>query len=1018
MDEVENPAVKAPEEESDSIVTPAKDTAEQLHLDNAPVIPPADSPTGNDTSSRPLLNRNSSAPPPRPQSQVSDIDPSQDPPDSLTLAQLKNLRAGFPVLQAHLQQPVPLSSVYDFEYRDSQSFPVELEEWFTYSEKERAKLCQINAAFEHAWRAHTARDTVPDWTASPEMGMAFVANLLHDLQLGTPHQKNQALQVLTYISLGTWEETAGRETPNPFFAVLGSNQPQVTAGLPNYAGATYQIQIMINTLCMLAQQGAVPLVYGLMKSVCERDLTASAQNEDASASPKYTEGDESIDVWCTLTLVYLFVELSRISEGTPDAHVLHRELALIKPDLLITCTNMIAQMRWDDFAPVPQTKIFLLLWKTILISFGGIEAADKVKHSFQENIGEKDERGHPLITASPLDYHLFRQEITSKYPAYQPPPPLFAFEPENNTILPPLRHRQTKIDSNDNTASTGTGVHGSSILHQAVHIATPAPSPPPSPAGPGGKGGKKQNYQTNQMFPFLYPPLDESSNDLGGKGSTELQDALAGRKWRGSDVPASILEAAELFSKRMRATRAMKQLWDTRIDYMRSERGWFDVNVDSDVDQFDLYEPQTNGVSHSDDEESSESPEKPKIQEPLSENDKILEAVANFYRDVLPQMQSVVFVLLKGMARVYADTTANPQAPAFENGHVPDGISISAEQVDASRSTEITGKAVSAILLLLLKWFKLSHVLRFEYLNQLLLDSGYIIAVLRIWQWQDIGRACHFMLDRPELDFFSFCRANSRNPIPSEFVAVDDTMESEDEAMPPPIKFRRESEAISEVSASSVPPDYTTHPPEVDELGYPTQIPPPAPIQTYSYRNTFTYINYLRVLQKITRRKAHRSLLLVSYKSSNVLKKSLRVPVDMMRYYTLKLFKTQVPYCGRKWRQSNMKIITAVWLSVPSELRDDWLSGGGGGMGGAGPGDVDGTVEEALPLEQSLRSLTHWWNVHHYPDKMGVDRKLVTEEQDFFARELEKMDLGRMEEEMMEESLIDDAWAQPMEGYA
>ncbi|KAG9811473.1 hypothetical protein KCU77_g19877, partial [Aureobasidium melanogenum] len=478
----------------------------------------------------------------------------------------------------------------------------------------------------------------------------------------------------------------------------------------------------------------------------------------------------------------------------------------------------------------------------------------------------------PLITASPLDYHLFRQEITSKYPAYQPPPPLFAFEPENNTILPPLRHRQTKIDSNDNTASTGTGVHGASILHQAVHIATPAPSPPPSPAGPGGKGGKKQNYQTNQMFPFLYPPLDEASNDLGGKGSTELQDALAGRKWKGSDVPASILEAADLFSKRMRATRAMKQLWDTRIDYMRFERGWSDANDDSDVEKFDLYEPQENGFSSSEHEDVAKEAQKPKDHKPLSENDRILEAVAQFYRDVLPQMQSVVFVLLKGMARVYADTTANPQAQVFENGHVPDGISISAEQVDASRSTEITGKAVSSILLLLLKWFKLSHILRFEYLNQLLLDSGYIIAVLRIWQWQDIGRACHFMLDRPELDFFNFCRANSRNPVLPDFVTIDEAVESEDEAIPPPIKFRRESEAISEVSASSVPPDYTTHPPEVDELGYPTQAPPPTPIQNYSYRNTFTYINYLRVLQKITRRKAHRSLLLVSYKSSNVLK--------------------------------------------------------------------------------------------------------------------------------------------------
>ncbi|KAH0140849.1 hypothetical protein KCU67_g10865, partial [Aureobasidium melanogenum] len=73
---------------------------------------------------------------------------------------------------------------------------------------------------------------------------------------------------------------------------------------------------------------------------------------------------------------------------------------------------------------------------------------------------------------------------------------------------------------------------------------------------------------------------------------------------------------------------------------------------------------------------------------------------------------------------------------------------------------------------------------------------------------------------------------------------------------------------------------------------------------------------------------------------------------------------------------------------------------------------------EALPLEQSLRSLTHWWNVRNYPDKMGVDKKLLTEEQDFFARELEKMELGRIEDEMLEESMIEEAWAQPMENYA
>ena len=118
--------------------------------------------------------------------------------------------------------------------------------------------------------------------------------------------------------------------------------------------------------------------------------------------------------------------------------------------------------------------------------------------------------------------------------------------------------------------SSGNG----SILQQAVHIATPAPSPPPSPAGPGGKAGKKQNYQTNQNFPFMYPPLDDSSNRIGGKGTTERQDTLVGKKWEGSDVPASIIEAGKLFSTHVKMTRAMRQLWQEREHFMQYDRGW------------------------------------------------------------------------------------------------------------------------------------------------------------------------------------------------------------------------------------------------------------------------------------------------------------------------------------------------------------------------------------------------------------------------------------------------------------
>lgn len=178
--------------------------------------------------------------------------------------------------------------------------------------------------------------------------------------------------------------------------------------------------------------------------------------------------------------------------------------------------------------------------------------------------------------------------------------------------------------------------------------------------------------------------------------------------------------------------------------------------------------------------------------------------------------------------------------------------------------------------------------------------------------------------------------------------------------------------------------------PEVDELGYPTAPPPKEPITVFSFRNFFSAINYLHIMQKITRDKAHRCLLLVQYKSSTILRKGLKIPDPHLRYYTLKLFKSQVPYCGRKWRQSNMRVITAIYLYCRPELRDDWLAGS----------DVDAEVEEALPLEQALRGLTHWWHLRKYKDVMGGTEgtSMMDEERDFFVRELESMGWGFADE--------------------
>lgn len=1061
MDEVENPALPAAGEASPTIKpiseddnprssseqdppdTSFKDTSHLL-LENEglPLQQPPPPPQQIPVSVRPALQRESSAPPPPqpppapPAADSSDF-PSE-PPDSLTLADLKRIRSTFPNAQAPPKQQLLESGqrVYDFAYGDAQSLPVEVEEWFGYGEVEKGRLRGCRGAFEESWGGRG------EW-AEVEEGLRreFVrgwVDVLENAEEKGEEEVSQALMALVYVGLGVWGETAGRQEGVALEDLFPGGK-EGGGRLGEYRKSSLQIQWIVKGVYTLHACGALKAVYGVLQKTCQTSFEESVSDPNARIDGQTRRAEESMDLWCCLTLMYLFVEVARTS-ADDNGKALKDDLVALEPKLLNYFTQVVAKLRWDDSAPVPLTKMLLLAWKTVLVCIGGIGDIDAVKKSLKgDESDEKDARGQPIITASPLDYHLFRQEISSKYPAYQPPPPLFPLEPENNSILPPLKHRRPSYAMSDASSVSAAAVGTQSIMHQPVHIATPAPSPPPSPAGPG-KAGKKQNYQTNQMFPFLYPPLDSSSNDLGGKGSTELQDALIGRKWEGSDIPTSILEAAELFAKRMRATRAMKQLWEARVDYMKFERGWKPSDDLRDPeDDFEL-------VAKTEPGESAEQG-KPM---PQTTEQKRLHAVNQFYEDSLPYLQSMVIVLLKAVLQNVTDLVTrwngqnglqagiqfnepngnNGSAKPMENGvnHF-DGIENTAEELDKLRSQEIAAKALSAILLLLLKWFKVSHILQYEYMTQLLLDSNYVPLILKLWQTQEIGRACHYKLDRDDLNFFHYCQEHSRQGVPHANANGDE--DSDDEAAPPPIRRKRDSELEPALSPGSSPPaePTTQHPPELDELGYPTSPLPAHPITAFSWRNVFTSINYLRVLQKITRRKTHRALLLVSYKSSTHLKKTLKIPVQELRYYTLKLFKSQVPFCGRKWRQGNMKIITAVWLSVPAELRDDWLSGGGGGMGGACVGDVDGTVEDALPLEQSLRSLTHWWNVRNFSQAMGVEEGLLEEETDFFARELERMEMLRGEiggeegvegdggEEVGGNGAGGGNWGGPIEGY-
>ncbi|POS86196.1 hypothetical protein EPUL_003708, partial [Erysiphe pulchra] len=921
--------------------------------------------------------------------------------DALSLIQLRRLVNEFPKVDA---------TNFEFTYEDSASFEDEINEWFAYNDTEYRRLLLVKEKFERRWEKFGNKSWLESDTSEHKRFLKREVEGLTDSNLP---RRCKNLQTILHITLGVWDVTAQADSLKESTEAKSKVSKQ-------------HLEHIKRGINLIAECDGIPILFDVLKNSLKR-----ISNDEY---PEYPLQENElpyfqIEIDSVTTIFYFIIE--GVRNYASEMKSAHENLTQIASDILDYFLKVTASLRWDELNHWPQTKILLLLWKSILLALGGIAEADTFKNVIGENPQEDRRR---KISASPLDYHIFRQEIISKYPAYIPPQPLLPLEPDDFSILPPISSRKRRANGSDGLFPPDLNVSssGASILHQSVHIATPAPSPPPSPPV-GGKAGKKQNYQTNQNFPFLYPPLDYTSSSAGGKGLAGLQERLVGRNWVGSDIPKSILEAGEIFSHRMRMTRSLRQLWEEREKYIKFERGW--DTSDDEIEDFklDFLPKNDNGEIDLDSitiddiltQKNNNINQKNKKIAKLDcgPNNKVsdevlqkLELIEKTYKNSLPQLQSLVIVLLKaiwtsvpnipshptyhGVATDPKEANLRVNGPHTQNrSQEPSSIPIPdtdisdflVEEPETYRLREITIKAISGILLLLLKWFKASHVLKFEHMTQLLLDSNYLPLALKYFAYQDSDRFRKNKADKDDMSFFAFCNANSINsPAEEEFSVLSDLEDSEDEAVPPPIKINP-NQTIPMDTQDFLPAHRfedgqdvgRQQNPEIPNLNHSKTEVYYELVYEFSWRSLFSTINLLRVMQKICKDKTHRNLLLVQYKSSQILKRILKFPQPDIRMYTLKLLKNQVPYYGRKWRQGNMRIITAIYLHCRPELRDDWLAGC----------DINADVEDALPLEQSLRALTHWHNVKYYPDQMGVKTNIPGANYDFFVHELEKMEI-------------------------
>ena len=291
---------------------------------------------------------------------------------------------------------------------------------------------------------------------------------------------------------------------------------------------------------------------------------------------------------------------------------------------------------------------------------------------------------------------------------------------------------------------------------------------------------------------------------------------------------------------------------------------------------------------------------------PLPQRDNPTERL---YHILLPNLPQYMIALLKVLLAAAPTSRSRSDSlnilvdvfPPEQPSNIVESTQVS---LDINRHKEIIVKAISATLLLLLKHFKVNHVYQFEYTSQHLVFANCIPLVLKFFN-QNVMLYVAARNNFPSLNF------------------------------PACVLYPQDMDASAEMVENS-----TT------DTGY-------------CWRNLFSCINLLRVLQKLTKWKHFRTVMLVVFRSAPILKKAFKVRHPLMQLYILKLIKVQTKYLGRNWRRNNMKTISAIYRRVRHHLHDDWAYGN----------DLDAKPWDFQQQEFALKASIEQFNTTYYsPD--------------------------------------------------
>ena len=290
------------------------------------------------------------------------------------------------------------------------------------------------------------------------------------------------------------------------------------------------------------------------------------------------------------------------------------------------------------------------------------------------------------------------------------------------------------------------------------------------------------------------------------------------------------------------------------------------------------------------------------------------------YKSILPNLPQYMIAILKVLLAAAPAARARSESVNIFvdviSSDTPANMIESAQNtLDINRHKEIIVKAISATLFLLLKHFKINHIYQFEYVSQHLVFANCLPLILKFLN-QNLSQYVTARNNFPALNF----------------------------------------------------PDCVLVPPESSiAVDIPEALPSDS---SYCWRNLFSCINVVRILQKLTKWKHSRIVMLVVFRSAPILKRTLKVHHPLVHRYVLKLLKVQAKYLGRNWRKNNMRTISMIYRHVRHHFQDDWAFGN----------DLDAKPWDFQTEEFTLKNQIERFNVFYYdnegqrnPNPFGVE---------------------------------------------